>query len=1058
MGGKAGDGMWRPSVLAFSFVLASAALGFLANYYPFTIFFGQGLYFGSVFGILALLFLGRAGGGAALGAAVLAVAIRGDWAYLACASAEAAFLCVAFGGRRRSVAILDAAYWLGAGFWIALAARLAGGAVFQEALLSSACFSICGLASAALAGLTTDYLRAAVPGVLSAAGLDSAREIPFRRIVFESSVVLGLVPLLALLVIASHSRMTGLGVEIGQRLKILAHTYAMVSEVWVDEKESELSSIAAAAASGPGLGARLESLRSSESSILAAGVLDSSGRVIRSSAEPGSSGLSPPRIDLSRTEADISVLASGEPSFGVAAVDGDMPRLIVLKALAGGLASGAVFIAVDPSPLSDLLAGLTLPQGAEAVIIDSGRRVLASSAGSKPAFAAYPMPVGYVGISEIGRRGIEAEGYYYECDSGLGSGWQAIFSVSVEPYRIPVIATGLVMALFSLGMAAVILVASLISSKLLVGTIEGLRLAADRLVERADTGQAIVLPQGKVAEVASLSRTMTAAAALIIRRYREAYAAMIEAEKASAEKERLLEAVSHDIRGPLSGMIEMARVLEGELEGRAAREHALLIEDAGVELRDFVEELLDRAAIETGRMELRDSPFDLRLLVHGVVRAYRSLAVRKRIELANEFDEQIPRHVVGDRARLYQAVGNLLGNAIKYTENGFVRVSVKLSRIEGGRAFVRFAVEDSGPGISADKLDRVFEPYFRAGDDSGLGNVEGRGLGLAIADEIVELMGGELRVESELGKGSRFGFELGLAIVERADQSPTALAAWDCTDLDAPVPAGAREGCASAKALVADDQRINRALARRYLEDAGHSVEEAADGRAAVDAALASDFDIALLDLSMPRLGGREAAREIIERFRAERPGRRRPYLVALSASSTEDDRKTQILAGFDDYIAKPASPERLRETVASALAYKETPLPARATLLDYEGLLEAYRGDRDFFKTILKAFVSDGTSHVAELRSVAEPETASREILLSALHSLVNIMGAGRAQSAFELLRGAERTIREAESVDPSAPIGPALVSASGIVPAITEAERAIAEAEARLEEELKS
>ena len=245
--------------------------------------------------------------------------------------------------------------------------------------------------------------------------------------------------------------------------------------------------------------------------------------------------------------------------------------------------------------------------------------------------------------------------------------------------------------------------------------------------------------------------------------------------------------------------------------------------------------------------------------------------------------------------------------------------------------------------------------------------------------------------------------------------------------------------------LLADDIRITRSIARRILEDDGHFVEEVEDGRAAVDAALGGDFDLVLLDISMPRMGGREAAREIAARFLSERFGYARPSLVALTAYAPESGERSLSDAGFDDYIVKPASRERLIEAARRAVAGK----PSEAPDLDIGSLLDSYGGDRGFLRTILEVFVADGTKVLATIRrSLAGGD---RGELLSALHSLVNIMGSGRAYDALARARAAEAELRG----DSEAGLrGGEAGGGRGLEEALAQAERAIESAAAYLRE----
>jgi signal transduction histidine kinase/ActR/RegA family two-component response regulator len=912
------------------------------------------------------------------------------------------------------------------------------------------------------------------PRPFEALRLGKTEEVPFRRIVFESGLVLALLPLLFLIVVTSHERMTGLAIELNKRLFALSRSYSLVAEAWLGEKESKLESIAEDAAelqepAAPDRNAamgrlerKLAELRVAEPGVLAFGALAPGGRVLASSVDPSASAFGLPGADPSLNEAYRRAAAPGESAYEAVADRRGGSLLLIVFPFGAGAAKGAAYCVVGPEPLARLLAGLAAPYEVEARILDSADRLVASSVDPSPRFLRYSIPGAYHPLieGEMPRiegamRDIEKSGFYLEADSGFGPGWRVLFSVPIAPFRNSVVSTGLAIALFSLGIVLVVLVASLFASIAIVSSLEELRRAADRFSERAGKGEAISWPTSHMAEIADLSRTLAEADALVYSRHWETLAALADAKKANAEKERLLTAVSHDIRSPLGGMVDMAGVLAGESGIGEGREQARLIAETGRELLDLVEALLDRSAIEAGRFQLREAPFDLRLLLDAVARAYAPAAKVKALKLDFVRSETLPRRVVGDRARLFQVFGNLVGNAVKYTEHGSILVSAELQGEEEERATLRFEIADTGPGIPPEKLSRIFEPFFRV-NDSAHTEIEGRGLGLAIADFIVTHMGGKISVESEPDKGTRFGFTLGLALAAPETGPETGPERSSSASR-----AGSAAGrSAFARILLADDQRINRAVARRVLEEGGHLVEEVEDGRAAVDAALRADYDLAFLDIGMPRLDGRAAAGEIIARFSSERPGDRRPMLVALTASTVEE--RSLLDAGFDGYIAKPALPKRLLDAARSALERGPARTLPQPPLVDIEGLLSAYGGSHDFLRRILEVFVADGGRVVATLSEARTSgfSEASGGNFMAALHSLVNIMGAGMAESALVLARECETAFRGADRAATGGIAADSAeeLAASGLESALVEAERAIASARMFLESEKRS
>jgi signal transduction histidine kinase/CheY-like chemotaxis protein len=953
-----------------AFVIALAALGFAADLFPLSMFLGEKVYLGSFFGFIAFLFAGTWPGTAVLAIASSAAALRGDPGFFVVALAEALYVFIFYRGRRRNLANIDGMFWCVAGFWIAFAARRLSGLPAPESFLAAAIFASHGIGDAAVASLLGDYVRYAKPRALESLGLGAAEEVPFRRVVFESSLVLALAPILILMNITSQSRTAGLAMEIENRLEAAYKAYALVAGIWREDKASEFGPIAFAA----------------------------------------------------------EAAASGRP------------QILALRQAGDGSGAQEPVSIIEPDSLARILSSIAPPLGAEATIIDPRGRVVASSAGVPPSLERLALSPGYMPISTVSRsRLIKAvrdtynPGFFLEKDAGLGEGWRVIFLLTIEPFRFQVILTGLTIALFALFIVMATLPASAFASKILVASLEKLRCAAERF---AEGGEAIAWPASNIREIASLSRTFGLTSGLLDRRYHETLTALDVASRANHAKEQLLAAVSHDIRGPLGGIVDMASLLGKEMLGPETRERVLLIEETGRSLCDLVEELLDRTAIEAGQLRLHLGSFDLHLLFEAVERAYRSSSESKGIALSFDWDESLPRQVVGDRGHLFQALGNLVGNAVKYTERGSVEVSARLIGLDesGTAAELRFDVTDTGPGIPADKLDRLFDPFYRV--QKSASEAIGRGLGLAIAKKVIALMGGEIGVESEPGHGSRFHFTVGLAL------EPPHTAAL----------AGQAGLGAKARVLLADDTRISREVTKRVLEDGGHAVTAVEDGRAAVDAALGSNFDLILLDLDMPCLSGMAAAKEIRSRYDAERPEVPYPRIIALTAS-LGDEEKLRI-EGFDDCIVKPASPELLLEAAELARRWSaQSGAAGSGAEPDFEGIIASYGGDRAFTRRLLGVFVDDGGAYLSRLRaSVAKGE---RRDILSTLHSLINVMGAGRANGPLMRLRACEALFRGAVTAEPDRILGVSEAEETAIEAALTESERAIAAARAYLEGE---
>jgi CheY-like chemotaxis protein len=369
-----------------------------------------------------------------------------------------------------------------------------------------------------------------------------------------------------------------------------------------------------------------------------------------------------------------------------------------------------------------------------------------------------------------------------------------------------------------------------------------------------------------------------------------------------------LSKLNHDLRTPLTAMLNMIRLIREEPQRHCTPENLDLIHEAGEELKSLVQDITDMARLESGVLALKMAPFSIRQVLQQAGSKFSANAVEKNIDLRLAVDDAVPDRIIGDKARLLQILSHLIANAVTYTEKG--AVIVRASRIAPEKAAqggdrLGISVQDSGEGIPESLQNQLFDRYVRPEGDGLVKTSGGRGLGLALSKRLVHLMGGHLRVQSTVGKGSTFTFDLPVREVEGPAVKPAVNKPADLADFG------------HLKVLVVEDNFINQLSFCQMLERCGFVIHSASNGKQALELIERHQFDIVLMDVKMPVMDGLEATRRIRS---SKDPRINTTKVVALTAYAMPEDRKLIMEAGMNDVISKPIEVEELVNVLKKVL------------------------------------------------------------------------------------------------------------------------------------------
>ncbi len=492
---------------------------------------------------------------------------------------------------------------------------------------------------------------------------------------------------------------------------------------------------------------------------------------------------------------------------------------------------------------------------------------------------------------------------------------------------------------------------------------------------------------------------------------REWSAAKEKAEQANRAKTDFLSTISHELRTPLNGIIGLAELMLSTRSHEKQHDRVRMIISESESLIILINELLDTARIEAGKLNIEEVPFDLSGLVEEIISVMSVRARQKGLTLSHEVEADIPHHFIGDPHRIKQVLVNLVGNALKFTDQGFVKVLIRLKEKMDDHVILHFDVTDTGIGIPKEKQGLVFNRFVQV-ESSTARQYGGTGLGTSIARLLANLMGGEIGVEGAEGKGSTFWFDLPL----RLDRRPESAAAGDThaedqeTISQAPVPG---------HILVVEDYETNQQVAISHLQSVGHTVELAANGEDALKAVREKKYDLILMDIQLPGLNGYQITREI----RSGSTLNTQVPILAMTAHVSDDSKQKCREVGMNDVVGKPLrrkvflavvdqwlQPGRSSPTAERRAVAEEVAPPKNDEPIDLKRAVREFADNAEMVHRMTAIFLENVEQQIVKIRQAVK--NGETEVLWREAHA---IKGGAANLAAQPLSEAASRLEKEA-------------------------------------------